>query len=246
MDKQPTVLPLLGEHFLAAVCERENVRKRFKLAALDKLAPYRWPGNVRELRNVVQRAFVMAEAKQITDKWLPSALVVRPVSWRPAMPSLQFPSSLARQWRRWSGNSISPRGISTRSTRSRQPPSPSPDSSFISHVDQPSQGRMGLDSEEGARQKPRSSTARIHETGRRQAVPTDDARAGSRASLVSASEANHARNRMREACFVAARAVDRWMAQVLLQRPARRAALLPPGLGVVHGAWQCVHLKLLC
>ncbi|WP_157267772.1 sigma-54-dependent transcriptional regulator [Azohydromonas aeria] len=65
-------VPLLAEHFLAAVCERENVRKRFTPAALDKLAAYRWPGNVRELRNVVQRAFVMAEGEQITDEWLPS------------------------------------------------------------------------------------------------------------------------------------------------------------------------------
>jgi DNA-binding NtrC family response regulator len=65
-------VPLLAEHFLAAVCERENVRKRFTPAALEKLAAYRWPGNVRELRNVVQRAFVMAEDEQITDEWLPA------------------------------------------------------------------------------------------------------------------------------------------------------------------------------
>jgi DNA-binding NtrC family response regulator len=65
-------VPLLAEHFLAAVCERENVRKRFTPAALEKLSAYRWPGNVRELRNVVQRAFVMAEGEQITDEWLPS------------------------------------------------------------------------------------------------------------------------------------------------------------------------------
>uniref|UniRef100_UPI0005BD1B92 sigma-54 interaction domain-containing protein n=1 Tax=Azohydromonas australica TaxID=364039 RepID=UPI0005BD1B92 len=65
-------VPLLAEHFLAAVCERESVRKRFTPAALEKLAAYRWPGNVRELRNVVQRAFVMAEGEQINDEWLPS------------------------------------------------------------------------------------------------------------------------------------------------------------------------------
>ncbi len=65
-------VPLLAEHFLAAVCERESVRKRFTPAALEKLAAYRWPGNVRELRNVVQRAFVMAEGEHINDEWLPS------------------------------------------------------------------------------------------------------------------------------------------------------------------------------
>jgi DNA-binding NtrC family response regulator len=65
-------VPLLAEHFLATVCERESVRKRFTPTALDKLVAYRWPGNVRELRNVVQRAFVMAEGEQITHEWLPS------------------------------------------------------------------------------------------------------------------------------------------------------------------------------
>ncbi|WP_066331108.1 sigma-54-dependent transcriptional regulator [Azohydromonas lata] len=65
-------VPLLAEHFLAAVCERESVRKRFTPGALEKLTAYRWPGNVRELRNVVQRSFVMAEGDQITDEWLPT------------------------------------------------------------------------------------------------------------------------------------------------------------------------------
>ncbi|WP_298232324.1 helix-turn-helix domain-containing protein, partial [uncultured Azohydromonas sp.] len=58
-------------------CERENVRKRFTPAALEKLSAYRWPGNVRELRNVVQRAFVMAEGEQITDEWLPGSEAAR-------------------------------------------------------------------------------------------------------------------------------------------------------------------------
>jgi DNA-binding NtrC family response regulator len=72
LRERATDVPLLAEHFLAAVCEREKVRKRFTPAALEKLTAYCWPGNVRELRNVVQRAFVMAEGEQITDEWLPS------------------------------------------------------------------------------------------------------------------------------------------------------------------------------
>jgi DNA-binding NtrC family response regulator len=59
-------VPLLAELFLAAVCERENVRKRFTPAAQETLAVYRWPGKVRELRNAVRRTFVMAEGEQIT------------------------------------------------------------------------------------------------------------------------------------------------------------------------------------
>src|SRR5262249_31009433 len=46
--------------------------KRFSAAALAKLQAWRWPGNVRELRNVVQRAYVMAEGDLISDEWLPS------------------------------------------------------------------------------------------------------------------------------------------------------------------------------
>ena len=65
-------VPLLAEHFLGLVGEREGSPKRFTEAALAKLQAYRWPGNVRELRNVVQRAYVMAEGERISDEWLPS------------------------------------------------------------------------------------------------------------------------------------------------------------------------------
>lgn len=63
---------LLAEHFLQAVCQREGPVKHFSPRALQRLTAYRWPGNVRELRNVVQRAYVMADGDQITDEWLPT------------------------------------------------------------------------------------------------------------------------------------------------------------------------------
>jgi two-component system response regulator AtoC len=65
-------VPLLAEHFLATVCEKEGATKRFTPEALAKLTRYRWPGNVRELRNVVHRAYVMATGDLITDQWLPA------------------------------------------------------------------------------------------------------------------------------------------------------------------------------
>ncbi len=65
-------VPLLSEHFLALVCEKEGRSKRFSPAALTRLAAYRWPGNVRELRNVVQRAYVMAAGDLISEEWLPT------------------------------------------------------------------------------------------------------------------------------------------------------------------------------
>jgi DNA-binding NtrC family response regulator len=41
--------------------KQEGASKRFGQAALDRLKLHSWPGNVRELRNVVQRAYIMAE-----------------------------------------------------------------------------------------------------------------------------------------------------------------------------------------
>jgi two-component system, NtrC family, response regulator AtoC len=64
-------VPLLAQHFLSAICEREGTTKSFTQTALERLSAYRWPGNVRELRNVVQRAYVMASGNSINEEWLP-------------------------------------------------------------------------------------------------------------------------------------------------------------------------------
>ncbi|WP_457424441.1 sigma-54-dependent transcriptional regulator [Roseateles sp. P5_E7] len=65
-------IPLLANHFLAAICEQEGAVRRFAPAALAALAEYPWPGNVRELRNAVQRAYVMAQDEFIDETWLPT------------------------------------------------------------------------------------------------------------------------------------------------------------------------------
>jgi DNA-binding NtrC family response regulator len=62
---------LLANHFLAGISEQEGQVRRFTPAAVAQLATHPWPGNVRELRNVVQRAFVMAQGELIDDCWLP-------------------------------------------------------------------------------------------------------------------------------------------------------------------------------
>jgi two-component system response regulator AtoC len=64
-------LPLLVTHFLQDMGQREGAFKQATPAALERLAQYRWPGNVRELRNVLQRAYVMTNGREITDQWLP-------------------------------------------------------------------------------------------------------------------------------------------------------------------------------
>ncbi len=73
-------IALLADQFLTDICQREGQVKRFSAAALAHLAAYRWPGNVRELRNVVQRAYLMAENDVITDEWLPSDVPALPAA----------------------------------------------------------------------------------------------------------------------------------------------------------------------
>jgi two-component system, NtrC family, response regulator AtoC len=64
-------LPLLAQHFLTEIGEREGLFKRADSDALAQLAQYRWPGNLRELRNVLQRAYVMTPSPEIAGIDLP-------------------------------------------------------------------------------------------------------------------------------------------------------------------------------
>jgi DNA-binding NtrC family response regulator len=66
-------LPLLARHFLQEIGAREGQARHATPAALHRLRRLPWPGNVRELRNVLQRAYVMANGPEITDEWLPRA-----------------------------------------------------------------------------------------------------------------------------------------------------------------------------
>ncbi len=74
-------VPLLAEHFLAGLNEREGATKRLSNSALAALAAYRWPGNVRELRNAVHRGFILAEGDVIEVANLPigAASIAPPV-----------------------------------------------------------------------------------------------------------------------------------------------------------------------
>ena len=66
-------LPMLADHFLRQIGQREGRQRRATPEALAQLARYPWPGNVRELRNALQRAWVMASGDDITPEWLPRA-----------------------------------------------------------------------------------------------------------------------------------------------------------------------------
>jgi two-component system, NtrC family, response regulator AtoC len=64
-------IPLIAEHFLDQISQREGEVKHFAPEALARLAAHSWPGNVRELRNIVYRAYVMANGPTIVDECLP-------------------------------------------------------------------------------------------------------------------------------------------------------------------------------
>ena len=66
-------VPLLADHFVQQISEREGTPKRFSALALQRLSRYDWPGNVRELRNVVYRSYVMALDSMIDDECLPQS-----------------------------------------------------------------------------------------------------------------------------------------------------------------------------
>ncbi|MCE4553093.1 sigma-54-dependent transcriptional regulator [Roseateles cellulosilyticus] len=82
-------VPLLANHFLAAISEQEGAARRFTPAAIAALVEYPWPGNVRELRNAVQRAYVMAQDEFIDESWLPGAEGIAQMSGWGALGGLQ-------------------------------------------------------------------------------------------------------------------------------------------------------------
>jgi DNA-binding NtrC family response regulator len=51
----------LAQHFLDGLNAHEGTRKTLSRRFLDTLAAYDWPGNVRELKNLVTRAFILAD-----------------------------------------------------------------------------------------------------------------------------------------------------------------------------------------
>ncbi|MBS3804242.1 MAG: sigma-54-dependent Fis family transcriptional regulator [Oleiphilaceae bacterium] len=51
----------LARHFLSTLNEAEGTHKGFSPDAVEKLERHSWPGNLRELKNVIHRAYIMAD-----------------------------------------------------------------------------------------------------------------------------------------------------------------------------------------
>jgi len=70
-------IPLLVDHFLHKLVERNLPRKTFSRSALSRLLSYDWPGNVRELEHVTEQANVTTPGAVIDPENLPAQIVTR-------------------------------------------------------------------------------------------------------------------------------------------------------------------------
>ena len=70
-------IPLLVDHFLLKLVERNLPRKTFSRLALSRLLSYDWPGNVRELEHVIEQATVTTPGAVIEPENLPAQIVAR-------------------------------------------------------------------------------------------------------------------------------------------------------------------------
>ena len=73
-------IALLTGHFLSQLNEKGSTNKMFSPSALERMERYDWPGNVRELCNVVQRAWILADGRAITQPVLQRETVLGTVS----------------------------------------------------------------------------------------------------------------------------------------------------------------------
>ncbi len=72
-------IPALAHHFFERYSK--EVKKAFSEVSeetLAKLCAYDWPGNVRELANVIERAVVLGQGREITPHDLPARIVAAP------------------------------------------------------------------------------------------------------------------------------------------------------------------------
>jgi DNA-binding NtrC family response regulator len=94
-------LELLTRRFLAELADQHGTPKRLDMEVMARFDRYAWPGNVRELKNVIERAYILAddtiEVSHIpTDVGLPEVELPE----QSAAPPLKVGTSLADAERR--------------------------------------------------------------------------------------------------------------------------------------------------
>jgi DNA-binding NtrC family response regulator len=111
LRERPEDIPAIVTHHLSAIARREN-RPSLRLTpgALERLLAYRWPGNVRELVNVLERAVVMANHREIDAEHVAfgrvaSAQGTTPIAYRDA--KQKFEREYYAQLMRTAGGNVS-------------------------------------------------------------------------------------------------------------------------------------------
>ena len=69
-------LEVLSLYLLVRMNQDSGERKRLSREALEQMSSYPWPGNVRELKNVLNRAFILADEEIRKEHLLPEVLGV--------------------------------------------------------------------------------------------------------------------------------------------------------------------------
>jgi len=75
LRERPDDLPELLEHYLERY-SREYAKdpKVLSREAMEALSAYGWPGNIRELQNVIERAVLVSDSREITPAHLPESV----------------------------------------------------------------------------------------------------------------------------------------------------------------------------
>jgi len=72
LRERPDDLPLLVDYFITKYCRSMNREKvKIEKLVLERLQDYDFPGNVRELENIIERAIVIGNGREIRMKDLP-------------------------------------------------------------------------------------------------------------------------------------------------------------------------------
>lgn len=80
-------IPLLVQHFLTRLQEREGRMKTLTKGSLDRLVEHDWPGNVRELENELERLWVLSGEDQLIGEDHLSLHIGRGQRIQPVRPS---------------------------------------------------------------------------------------------------------------------------------------------------------------
>jgi two-component system, NtrC family, response regulator AtoC len=67
-------IPLLLNHFLAEICQKDQQTYRIRPDAMRVLERYSWPGNVREMGNVIEHLTQLSRGREITPEDIPGKI----------------------------------------------------------------------------------------------------------------------------------------------------------------------------